>query len=427
MSKPIFSTSESLQSAHEALVSSLTPTMPILLHGSGDVEPPRVDPATARLVADLTAAYVGQLVDAAVDAHDILTDGAGGIRPPPGFPRDDAVSAKRNSSVSMAAVKQSEGSSSSKRRTRRTASASASSSSGGGGGGGGGGSGANVVPGSIDDCWDDVEVPLPKVRKTSAGTSPSPAAAAGTRSALLPSRTMPTSTSTSTDRRPNSTDGYESTDWDWDSGWAGLAGVDLFGPRRRVPYAGPPYTIETKSFIFPVCHDPTLYGRIMEVQKARRTIAPLLVDPILRDMVRGEGREVVRAIEAGRRLGEGEALVVGGAGSGAGAGGAGGGSGTASDGGVAAAAAASAAAGGGGGGADDGSGADTEMEKDSAIMTLRNGVADGAVWPGLGDLLPTYTTKTLAEATADEVADNSTGRKRKMQRVSFASKGTKST
>ena len=396
MSKPIFSTSESLQSAHDALVSSLTPTMPLLLHGSGDVQPSQVDPATAHLVADLTATYVGQLVDAAVDAHDILTDGAGGIRPPPNFPRDDVVSAKRNSRVSMAAVKQSGGSigGGGTKRMRRNA----SSISGGGGGGNG-----DVVPGSIDDCWDDVEVPLPKVRKT-----PSTAAA---KSALLPSRT------TSTDQQPNNINNDdESTDW------AGLAGVDLFGPRRRVPYAGPPYTIETKSFIFPICHDATLYGRIMEVQKARRTIAPLLVDPILRDMVRGEGREVVRAIEAGRRLGEGEALVVGGAG----AAGAGGGSGTASDGGGSAAAATSAAA--GGGGADGGSGADTEIEKDSAIMALRSGVADGAVWPGLGDLLPTYTTQTLAEAAADEVADgNMNDQKKKMQRVTFASKGTKST
>ena len=371
------------------------------MHGSGDVEPSHVDPATAHLVADLTATYVGQLVDAAVDAHDILTDGAGGIRPPPNFPRDDVVSAKRNSRVSMAAVKQSGGSvgGGGTKRMRRNASSSS---------GGGSGSGADVVPGSIDDCWDDVEVPLPKVRKI-------PSTAAGTKSALLPSRT------TSTDQQPSNNNGdEESTDW------AGLAGVDLFGPRRRVPYAGPPYTIETKSFIFPICHDATLYGRIMEIQKARRTIAPLLVDPILRDMVRGEGREVVRAIEAGRRLGEGEALVVGGAGSGAGAAGAGGGSGTASDGGGSAAAAASAAA--GGDGADGGSGADTEIEKDSAIMSLRSSVADGAVWPGLGDLLPTYTTQTLAAAAADEVADgNMNDRKRKLQRVSFASKDTKST
>ena len=407
MSKPIFSTSESLQSAHDALVSSLTPTMPILMHGSGDVEPSQVDPATAHLVADLTATYVGQLVDAAVDAHDILTDGAGGIRPPPNFPRDDVVSAKRNSRVSMATVKQSGGSIGGGTKRMRGNASSIS--------GGGGSSGADVVPGSIDDCWDDVEVPLPKVRKTPSTA----AAAAGTKSALLPSRTM------STDQQPNNNNNNNNDD-DVSADWAGLAGVDLFGPRRRVPYAGPPYAIETKSFIFPICHDATLYGRIMEVQKARRTIAPLLVDPILRDMVRGEGREVVRAIEAGRRLGEGEALVVGGAGSGAGAAGAGGGSGTASDGGGSAAAAASAAA--GGGGADGGSGADTEIEKDSAIMSLRSGVADGAVWPGLGDLLPTYTTQTLAEAAADEVADgNMNGRKRKPQRVSFASKGTKST
>ena len=400
MPPPLFSASESLQSAHDALVAALTPTIPLLLHGSGgsgsgdgvNAHNPTcttatvVDAGAAHLVADLTAAYVGQLVDAAVEAHDILTDGAGGIRPPPNF---------RGC----------------KKRTR--------------GGGGDNGNEANaaakaVAPGSLDDCWDAVEVPLPKVRRTQrdddddTNNNDKPSASATAKSALLPSKTL------SQDQPDDDQEDSGS------SNWAGLAGVDLFGPRRRVPYASAPYTMETKSFIFPVCHDAGAYGRIMEVQRARREIAPLLVDPIVRDLVRTEGREVARSIEAGRRLGEGEALnVVGGGGAGGGGAGSGGGtgaaaqSGAASDGGSATTAASAAAAGAGGGGGGDDGADDAEIEKDSAIMALRNGVADGAVWPGLGDLLPTYTTRTLLEDGAADDSSNG-GRKKKTQRVSFA-------
>lgn len=394
MPPPLFSTSESLQSAHDALVAALTPTIPLLLHGSGgsgsgdgvNAHNPTcttatvVDAGAAHLVADLTAAYVGQLVDAAVEAHDILTDGAGGVRPPPNF---------RGS----------------KKRTR--------------GGGGHDGNEANaaakaVAPGSLDDCWDAVEVPLPKVRRTQRDdddttTNGKPSAsAAAAKSALLPSKTL------SQDQPDDDQEDSGS------SNWAGLAGVDLFGPRRRVPYASAPYTMETKSFIFPVCHDAGAYGRIMEVQRARREIAPLLVDPIVRDLVRTEGREVARSIEAGRRLGEGEALnVVGQGGAGGGGTGTAAQSGTASDGAASAATAASAAAGAGGGGGGDDGADDAEIEKDSAIMALRNGVADGAVWPGLGDLLPTYTTRALLEDGAADDGSNG-GRKKKTQRVSFA-------
>ena len=397
MPPPLFSNAQSLQSAHDALVAALTPTIPLLLHGSGgsgsgdgvNAHNPTcttetvVDAGTAHLVADLTAAYVGQLVDAAVEAHDILTDGAGGVRPPPNF---------------RGSKKRTRGSGDNSNEATRNTSAA-------------------VAPGSVDDCWDAVEVPLPKVRRTQRddddttnNDKPSASAAAAAKSALLPSKTL------SQDQPDDDQEDSGS------SNWAGLAGVDLFGPRRRVPYASAPYTMETKSFIFPVCHDAGAYGRIMEVQRARREIAPLLVDPIVRDLVRTEGREVARSIEAGRRLGEGEALnVVGGGGAGGGGAGSGGGtgaaaqSGAASDGGSATTAASATTAGAGG---DDGAD-DAEIEKDSAIMALRNGVADGAVWPGLGDLLPTYTTRTLLEDGAADDGSNG-GRKKKTQRVSFA-------
>ena len=50
---------------------------------SGDVSPDGVDPESVALLADLTTNYISGLVDAAVDVHDILTDGSGVAPPQP--------------------------------------------------------------------------------------------------------------------------------------------------------------------------------------------------------------------------------------------------------------------------------------------------------------------------------------------------------
>lgn len=50
-----------------------------------------------------------------------------------------------------------------------------------------------------------------------------------------------------------------------------------------------PSAIGTQCFIFPICHDAGLYGRVMEVQAARRSIAPVLIDSVVLDMVEAEG------------------------------------------------------------------------------------------------------------------------------------------
>ena len=44
-----------------------------------------------------------------------------------------------------------------------------------------------------------------------------------------------------------------------------------------------------KCFIFPICHDVGLYGKVLEVQSSRRSIEPLLVDPAIMEVVRAEG------------------------------------------------------------------------------------------------------------------------------------------
>jgi hypothetical protein len=71
------------QAAFDKCVAAIVPDMPLLMHGAGDVSPTAVRDDTAVLLARLTADYMTKLVSAAVDAHDILTDGAGGMLPPP--------------------------------------------------------------------------------------------------------------------------------------------------------------------------------------------------------------------------------------------------------------------------------------------------------------------------------------------------------
>lgn len=82
------SSKSSLKRKHEemdpeqAFVKAILPNIPLIMYGAGDVHPDKIDPASAELVAILTAQYVKKLTAAAVDAHDILTDGNGGKLPP---------------------------------------------------------------------------------------------------------------------------------------------------------------------------------------------------------------------------------------------------------------------------------------------------------------------------------------------------------
>ena len=72
--------------------------------------------------------------------------------------------------------------------------------------------------------------------------------------------------------------------------WCGVAGVDFWETSRsRKAHVAAPAAISTQCFIWPICHDVGLYGKVMDVQSARRSIAPLMVDNVLMDMVEAEG------------------------------------------------------------------------------------------------------------------------------------------
>jgi len=202
---------EADRKAFSEAVAAIAPDMPLMMHGSGDVPPSEVRPDTAALIAELTVQYIAELVDAAVDAHDILTDGAGGILPPPPLPNKRKPPCPLPPSINTR-----------KRKKPDT------------------------------DYWDE-PLPEPKIRSE-------------------------VSTQQSENKQATADE------------WVGVAGVDFWEESRsRKAHVTAPSAIGTQCFIFPICHDAGLYGRVMEVQAARRNIAPVLMDSVWLDMVNAEG------------------------------------------------------------------------------------------------------------------------------------------
>ena len=198
---------ESDRQAFTVAMNAIAPDMPLLMHGSGDVAPSQVNADAVAILSELTVQYISQLVDAAVDAHDLLTDGAGGVLPPANMRK--------------------------RKLTERT------------------------------DYWDK-PLPEPKIRSQQTDTNNSMSNRSNNKNSIC----------------DNTTNNNNSL----------LCGVDFWETARsRKAYVGVPSAIGTQCFIFPICHDAGLYGRVMEVQAARRSIAPVLGDSVLLDMVTAEG------------------------------------------------------------------------------------------------------------------------------------------
>ena len=74
-----------MTSQFNAAVEAFQQSMPLLMHGSGDVAPQHVDPATAKLVASLTADYIASLTDAALQVQLLQSPDGVLTAPPPRF------------------------------------------------------------------------------------------------------------------------------------------------------------------------------------------------------------------------------------------------------------------------------------------------------------------------------------------------------
>jgi hypothetical protein len=233
---------EKLNEAFDKAVSSMSRRdMPLLLYGSGDVPPDGQDPDAVRLVSALTVQYVAELVDAAIDAREMLLDisPGGPVRttssrlPPTPLPnhRKPPPPSSSSSSRATAAAK------------RKRAS---------------------------EEFWDE-PLPEPKIRG-----KPHP--------------------SDKNKKKPGGGEGEEFTGNSVKvppEEWVGAAGVDLLEGRCRSAYVrGPTAALGTSSFLFPICHDVYTYGRVRDLRTAKRTtVAPLLQDPVLAEVVRTEGRD----------------------------------------------------------------------------------------------------------------------------------------
>ena len=281
--------------AFSEIVRSLQKDMRVLMHGSGDVVPSEVNPESVRLLSELTANYIANLVHAAVDSHNLLNGGIPQPLPPPPLARSLKTALPRpladNSSIG----------------------------------------GFSTSTAADNSKTDVTKIPEPKLRKRRRVTDEfwdEP----------LPEPKIKNVPVKATESKGPKFEGVPVDEW------VGVSGVDFFERHRaRHAHVSLPSAIGTQSFIFPVCHDVELYGKVLEVQAARRNLGPLLSDPVIQDVVRKESHQ-----QGSGALRKREKKTPGGA-------------------------------------ADDSDDLDSENE------------GSGAAWPGLDSLLPFHTTTDFAQ------------------------------
>jgi hypothetical protein len=269
------------QDAYSKIVEALSKDMPLIFHGSGDVVPSEINRESTRIVAELTANYISNLVAAAVDSQEILNDGQRPPLPPPPLVskekrRKPPLPSKYVWPPSLLAHNGAKGkATSSKKKKSTTAAVGAAaiaaattsikeaavkriSAS-------------NIKPGVVNnnkfgekkkrkrrdvDYWDE-PLPEPKIKNKPEQASMEEGIV------------------------------YEGVPIE---DWVGVAGVDFFEDSRiRKAHVALPTAIGAQCFIFPVCHDKHLYGKILEIQATRRSMEPLLQDSVVMNVIRNEG------------------------------------------------------------------------------------------------------------------------------------------
>jgi hypothetical protein len=71
----LYTSPDSIETALLTAQKSIASDMPILMYGSGDVAPSKVEPEAVRILSELTTNFIVSLVSAAMKAHDLFTDG----------------------------------------------------------------------------------------------------------------------------------------------------------------------------------------------------------------------------------------------------------------------------------------------------------------------------------------------------------------
>ena len=253
VSNPTSSTStHQLEKASRVLAQSLFQDLPLLMYGSGDIYPyssshPHLPPPssstnnpdrknsnmnldsnTVSLLSELTAGFIFDLVTAAVDSHDIYTDGengdGGGIIPMPVI--TSSFTTTKN---------EVDGSSSGKNSNDQIDS--------------------NISRKRHSRDWEE-ELPMPII--------------------LSKKKQEPQQQKTD-DQHQNKN--YRREDWQ------GVAGVDIRSNKVRSKYMTSTNTINEKSFLLPVYHDKEMYNRAKEILSFHNSALETLFDPGVRQFL----------------------------------------------------------------------------------------------------------------------------------------------
>ena len=262
MNKQQSTSSSSSSSTPRTFAHALLPDLPLLMHGSGDVLPECVNPHSVATLAQLVEKYVRSLVSAAMDAHDMFTDGevvGGGacLGPPPfgatlsaGNDNDDEsedvllITTKRKANDDKTLSKQ-------KKKKQKI------------------------------DYWDEPLPPPDHDDQDDAIDESSDLSSSDDDAPLLSSFRHMSSMSSMASNDIGNVD-FAATE--------GFMPVDLHANERiRNYYVSAPTVMDARSFIFPICHDAILYQRIKEVQASRRAIRRDVVDSVVMDVMKEEG------------------------------------------------------------------------------------------------------------------------------------------
>ncbi|KAL7456470.1 hypothetical protein ACHAWC_007974 [Mediolabrus comicus] len=265
------------------------------MHGSGDVLPEHVNPKSVAVLAQLTENYVEKLVRAAMDAHDIFTDGevvgGGACLGIPPFPSSsysataaaamyDSDNDEDDNDNNNEKVDESEEAITRKRKRAEKekiskkfkkidywdqplpTAAVGGTAAGGGGIGGEEDSSNGGVDSSVNDDSDSSDDDSDNDDSSS-------------------SQKITSSIMRGSGRKQ--------------SGFVGTLPIDLHANQRtRDYYVSAPTAMDVRSFIFPICHDAVLYQRVKEMQANRRAIGRDMMDHVLLQAVQEEGENLGR-------------------------------------------------------------------------------------------------------------------------------------
>ena len=266
----------------KTLAHALIPDLPLLMHGSGDVLPEHVNPNSVAVLAQLTERYIASLVSAAMDSHDIFTDGevvGGGACL--GIPPFASSSSSSSAAITAAAAADSgseddtnnynakEESEDATRKRRRSEKDKIS----------------KKFKQRKIDYWDQ---PLPAAATTAGG---------GGGEEDSSNNDLDSSINNSESSDEDSSDDLSSlrSGERRKSGFIGTIPIDLYANQRtREYYVSAPTAMDARSFIFPICHDAELYQRIKEMQANRRAISRDMMDHVLLQAVQEEGVNIGR-------------------------------------------------------------------------------------------------------------------------------------